>query len=144
MCPLSIKKYFDYNDAQDVLENFVPKLSYRIRGLYFVPLKPSYSKILYLFKEGDLQIKKEKKNTLNFLIQKTLKRDVYDLYLQGPNNIEKKGIACVPTLKCSLMIRELFNGSLEDSIVECKYNEKFKKWEPLKKTEESISKVGEV
>ena len=73
-----------------------------------------------------------------------MKRDVYDLYLQGPNNIVKKGIACVPNLKSSLMLRELFNDSLEDTIVECKYNQKFKKWQPLKKTEESISKVEDV
>ena len=48
-CPVIIKKYFDYKDVENILSEFVPKLSYDIRGLYFVPLKCSYSKILYLF-----------------------------------------------------------------------------------------------
>ena len=146
ICPIQVKKYFDFKDKDFIMNEFIPGLNYGTRGFYFVPLKSSYSKILYLFKEGDLQIKKEKKNTLYFMIQKTLKRDVYDLYLQGLNNIEKQGIACVPNLKCSQMLRELFNESIDvtDICVECKYNEKFKKWEPLHKTMEPISKVGDV
>ena len=74
------------------------------------------------------------------MIQKTMKRDVYDLYLQGPNNIVKQGIACIPNLKCSQMIRGLFEkeGSVH---VECKFNDKFEKWEPLQKTMEPMSKV---
>ena len=75
-----------------------------------------------------------------------MKRDVYDLYLQGPNNIEKQGIACVPNLKSSQMLRELFNGLVDttDICVECKYNDKFKKWQPLQKTIEPMSKVSDV
>ena len=102
-----------------------------------------------MFKDGDLEIKKVKSNTLNFMIQKTMKRDVYDLYLQGPNNIVKHSVACIPNLKCSMMIRKLIEEtdgteSTEDTlIVECKYNEKFEKWEPLSKTDK-ISNASEV
>ena len=71
-----------------------------------------------------------------------MKRDVYDLYLEGPNNIVKHSIACIPNLKCSMMVRKLFDG-VDNPIVECKYNEKFEKWEPLKKTDK-ISKVDEI
>ena len=143
ICPIQVKKYFDFKDTDTIFKDFIPNLNYDTRGFYFVPIKASYSRILYLFKEGDLEIKKEKKNTLNFQIQKTMKRDVYDLYLQGPNNIVKQGVACVPTMKTSQMLRELFEeeGSVH---VECKYNEKFGKWEPLKKTMESVSSVEDV
>ncbi len=48
-CPITIKKYFDYKDVSEIMSELVPKLSYDIRGLYFVPLRCSYSKILYLF-----------------------------------------------------------------------------------------------
>ena len=150
ICSIQVKKYFDIKDNDIIFKDFIPQLNYDIRGIYFVPIRPSYSKILYLFKEGDLEIKKEKKNTLNFQIQKTMKRDVYDLYLQGPNNIVKQGIACVPTMKTSQMLRDLFNeltSSMSDHTdlrVECKYNDKFKKWEPLKKTIESVSSVEDV
>ena len=51
-CPLKVKKYFDYKDVRDIMKDFVPNLSYDIRGLYFVPLRCSYSKILYLFPKG--------------------------------------------------------------------------------------------
>lgn len=144
ICPIQIKRYFDFKDKEYIFQEFIPGLNYCIRGIYFIPIKPSYSKILYMFKEGDLQIKQEKKTTLNFLIQKTMKRDVYELYLQGPNNIVKQGIACVPSLQCSQMLRELFNDSTEDNIIECKYNNKFKKWQPVQKTEEAISKVDDI
>ncbi len=146
VCPLQIKKYFDFKDKEVIFNEFIPQLNYGTRGLYFVPLKASYSKILYLFKEGDLQIKEVKKDTLNFMIQKTLKRDVYDLYLQGPNNIVKQGIACVPNLKCSLMVRGLFEelDVHTDLRVECKFNEKFGKWEPLQKTMDPMSKVDDI
>ena len=55
------------------------KLTYKIRGLYFVPLKPSYSKILYLFKENDYkQTNSKKKQTVSFRILKTPNPDIYD------------------------------------------------------------------
>ena len=75
-----------------------------------------------------------------------MKRDVYDLYLQGPNNIVKHGIACIPNLKCSQMLRFMFEETIDDQdlCVECRYNEKFEKWQPLSKSKEPMSKVGDV
>ena len=145
VCPIKIKRYFDYSEKDYLMNEFIPHLDYGTRGFYFVPLKCSYSKILYLFKDGEMKKpKQEKKTTLNFMVQKTLKRDVYELYLQGDNNIVKQGIACVPNLKCSQMLRDLFNEFTDEIIVECKYNLKFKKWEPLQKTNESMSLVGDI
>lgn len=145
VCPIQVKKYFDYSQKEYIVNEFIPQLDYGSRGFYFVPLKCSYSKILYLFKEGDLKKpKQQKKNTLNFMIQKTMKRDVYELYLQGPNNIVKHGIACVPNLKCSQLLRDLFNETTDEVIVECKFNLKFKKWEPFQKTNEKMSLVNDI
>ena len=145
VCPIQVKKYFDYSQKEHIVNEFIPQLDYGSRGFYFVPLKCSYSKILYLFKEGDLKKpKQQKKNTLNFMIQKTMKRDVYELYLQGPNNIVKNGIACVPNLKCSQLLRDLFNETTDEVIVECKFNPKFKKWEPFQKTNEKMSLVDDI
>ena len=147
VCPIQVKRYFDFKDKEYIMNDFIPQLNYGTRGFYFVPLKSSYSKILYLFKEGDLEVKQEKKkDTLVFQIQQTLKRDVYDLYLQGPNNIVKHGIACIPNLKCSSMIRKLFSESIDktDICVECKFNDKFAKWEPLRKSLDPMSKVDDV
>jgi hypothetical protein len=60
----------------------------------------------------------------------------------GKNNIVKHSIACIPNLKCSMMVRKLVDEA-ENPIVECKFNEKLEKWEPLSKTEQ-ISKVDDV
>ena len=78
------------------------------------------------------------------MIQKTMKRDVYELYLQGPNNIVKHGIACVPNLKSSQLLRSLCNELSDELIVECKFNPKFKKWEPFQKTNEKMSLVSDI
>jgi hypothetical protein len=145
VCPLQVKKYFDYSDKDYLMNEFIPHLDYGTRGFYFVPLKCSYSKILYLFKDGDLQKRTPvTKDTVCFQIQKTLKRDVYELYLQGPTNIVKHGMACIPNLKCSQMVRGLMNESTDGVRVECKLNTKFKKWEPLQKTTDPMSKVEDV
>ena len=145
VCPIQIKRFFDYSEKDYLMNEFIPQLDYGTRGFYFVPLKCSYSKILYLFKEGDLKKPvKQTKNTLNFMIQKTMKRDVYELYLQGPTNIVKHGIACVPNLKCSQLLRSLCNELSDELIVECKFNPKFKKWEPIQKTNEKMSLVSDI
>jgi hypothetical protein len=152
ICPIQVKRYFDFKDKEYIFKEFIPGLNYGTRGFYFVPIKASYSKILYLFKEGEgrpakaTQSAKVCKTTLQFLIQKTMKRDVYDLYLQGPTNIEKQGIACVPNLACSQMLRGLFRDSVDetDICVECRYNDKFKKWEPLAKSITPMSKVSDL
>ena len=48
-CPLVIKRYVDYHEIKELLGAFAESLSYDIRGLYFVPLRCSYSKILLMF-----------------------------------------------------------------------------------------------
>lgn len=48
-CPLVVKRYVDYHEIKELLGSFSDSLSYDIRGLYFVPLRCSYSKILLMF-----------------------------------------------------------------------------------------------
>ena len=47
-CTLCIKRYFDYKDIMTMIHEFVPTLSYDIRGCYFVPMRCSYAKIVLL------------------------------------------------------------------------------------------------
>ena len=46
--------------------------------------------------------------------------------------LKKYGTACVPNMKCSKMVRKLFTTPDENIIVECSFNKRFKKWEPIK------------
>ena len=163
ICPIQIKKYFDYKDINDCFENFIPKLPYQIRGLYFVPFKTKYSKILYLIPrdkmiQGGNQYKKShetksqgtkiigksiKKNYQTFRIMKTLKPDVYELYLKDNDSLSKQGIALVQTIDTSQFLITLFKdkGQCDEVYVNCKLDENFNKWEPYESTKENISSI---
>ena len=109
ICPLFVKKYFDYNKVHEVKNKFIPSLPYNIRGVYFVPMRVDYSNILYLFSKDDKlnnlpqqkQDIKIDKNTKIFRIMKTMKPDVYELYLNDGDNLVKKGIALVQNTELS-------------------------------------------
>jgi hypothetical protein len=47
-CTLTIKRYFDYKDISTMINEFVPTLSYDIRGCYFIPMRCSYANIVLL------------------------------------------------------------------------------------------------
>jgi hypothetical protein len=145
-CSLFVKKYFDYKDLNFALNTFAPNLDYDTRGLYFVPLRVDYSNILYLFpKENNpvIMIEKKTKNTKTFRIMKTMKPDVYDLYLMKADSLIKIGIALVQTTLLSHSLLSWFQDKDYDTeiLVECKYNEYFKKWEPISLSDDPISEV---
>ena len=134
ICPISIKKYFDLNEIRSIFTDFIPTLSYRIRGFYFVPLKTSYSKILYMFKDGDYKkINTTNKKYITFRIIQTVKPDVYELYLynEQKTSIQKHSYASIPDIQTSKWVKELCDKN-EECMVECKYNSLFKKWVPIK------------
>ena len=39
VCPIQIKRYFDYSQKDYIINEFIPQLDYGTRGFYFVPLK---------------------------------------------------------------------------------------------------------
>lgn len=157
-CPLVVKRYVDYHKIKDLLGEFAKSLSYDIRGIYFVPLRCSYSKILLMFPRKDNRPNKsnasqtssmkishkqhkppvatcvtesnEKSET--FRIMKTLKPDVYELYRTNSADLEKVGIALVQSLDTSRFLVELFKGKnqCDEIFVECVYDTNFQKWTP--------------
>ena len=136
ICPIFIKKYFDYNQIRYILSDFIPTLPYRIRGFYYVPLKTSYSKILYLFKDEDYKkINTTHKKFVSFRIIETVKPDVYELYIfnEQKTEIQKHSYASIPDIQTSKFIKGLLNQK-EECIVECKYNSLFKKWAPIRES----------
>ena len=143
ICPLFIKKYFDYKDINYVINEFSPNLDYNIRGIYFVPLKVEYSNILYILPKDTIKENIIKKDTKCFRIMKTLKPDVYDLYLNKDNDLIKQGIALVQNISLSHTLVSYFNEKDYDSeiLVECKYNDRFKKWEPITLSEGPIDNI---
>jgi len=134
ICPLSIKRFFDIQEVEYVINEFIPKLTYRVKGFYFVPLKTSYSKIFYLLKENDYkQVNSVNKSLISFRIIKTVKPDIYELYLynEQKSSIIKHSYATVKNIEKSKWLKELTDKN-DECIVECKFNPLFKKWEPVK------------
>lgn len=133
ICPIFVKKYFDYKDIEYVLNTFIPNLNYDIKGIYFVPLRTNYSNILYLFpKDKDFIVSQSKDVVCK--IEKTLKPDVYELYLKEGDNYKNLGIALIQTIDMSQLLIQEFKKSKgeKDIFVQCRKNEYFNKWEPYK------------
>jgi len=144
-CPPFVKKYFDYKDVTHVFNDFIPNLDYETRGLYFVPMRVDYSNILYIFKENDSVklVEKPKKNTKCFRIMKTMKPDVYELYLKKNDSIQKQGVALIQNIKLSHQMAE-YSKEEDELYMKCKINKDFNKWVPYEKTNELISSVQDL
>ena len=82
-----------------------------------------------------------------FMIKNTDLPDIYELYCSnGYQDYEKYSYACVPDFDTSKYLRSLFDEDEDDEkiFVECKYNTNFKKWIPLKKTEDDVDTINYV
>lgn len=99
------------------------------------------------------------KETCNFMINPTTLPDIYELYCYSSNNnIEKYSHASVPDIKTSNYLKSIINfDNLNENVltkikknnatfVECNYHKNFKKWIPLKKTDnmDNITVVNQV
>ena len=89
----------------------------------------------------DLNTKcKFENDTIFFKILPSESPDIFNLYLLEENVYILIDVALVQTLKCSKFIKTIFkNNNQTDIIVECKYSIKFKKWEPIKLSENKQS-----
>ena len=80
----------------------------------------------------------------NLLIHLEIKKsDIPDIYHLYANENKYIGIANIPTLKCSKMVKKLLLENA-NNIVECKYNKHFSKWEPIKSIEGHKTDIDDV
>jgi hypothetical protein len=146
ICPLMIKRYFDMNDKEKAFNEFIPELNYKIRGLYFVPINVRYSNILYMFKDDELKnlfVTKDNNKRLNFKITKSMKPEIYELHLNDKDTLKQVCYAYIKNIEMSQYIYDLLIDD-EDIIMECEYNDRFKKWEPIKKTLQRIHHINDL
>lgn len=148
ICPLRIKKLFKYSDYGRLITQFIPSLTYKIRGLYFNTLNTSHCNHLFMYNEEtkkvrnvttrtkkpetEIQISNAPKNKDAdniFVIRKTEKPDIYELF----QNDDNKGVAHIGKLQISKKIKKYFETKEESQNIKmlCKFNEGFKKWEPV-------------
>ena len=161
-CPIRVKKLFPYSEYNKMITQFIPRLTYPIRGLYFNTLSKKHSNFLFLYPNqntmhGGLSretaipanesINNHKSNTNGdnssentensvsvFIIRTTDESGIYKLY--DVNTGEDMGEAHIPNLKMSKMVRKMLNNSGDEDIkFSCIKNDKFNKWERVKAIE---------
>ena len=87
-------------------------------------------------KDGDYKkVNSNKKKNISFRIIKTVKPDVYELYIHNEQktSITKHSYASIPNIKTSKWVKELIENK-DECYVECYYNPIFNKWTPLKES----------
>ena len=77
ICPLRVKRLFDYSEYSYLITQYMPRMNYNIRGLYFNTLNPKHCNQLFIYKES---------NTNNHRVQK--KQINKDIYLKLIKNIK--------------------------------------------------------
>ena len=151
ICPLVVKKFFNYSQYNELISIFLPNLTYGVRGLYFNSLNTKHANHLFLYpqekdynkqnsnksnkKQYESNKKKDYSNkehtSLTFQIKSTIQPEIYDLYYKNEeNDMIKFDTARVANLKSSKLISKLFKEN-DDVFVNCKFNSKFAKWEPF-------------
>lgn len=171
VCPLIIKKIFTYEDYDKMLTQFIPNLTYTLRGLYFNTLNTRHANFLFLNnnrnnnyksnnRNNNNDNKKFKKNTSKlenaepepskgsdkesefvFELRKTSKPEIYDLYGMRNNKLDFVSVAYISGLRGSKKIKGFFKESSDPVKVECKFIEKFSKYEPVKLSTSDITVV---
>ena len=159
ICPLVVKKIFTYQDYDKLITQFIPSLTYQIRGLYFNTLNTRHANYLFLYKQNqnfkannnnknrnnhksnynskyqskNQDIKQAKDNTKidsNNKIYKVVKTPQPEIYDLFDNQ-NKIGIAYISGIKCSRLMKRILKEK-ESTNVEFSYNQKFGKWERIR------------
>ena len=87
-------------------------------------------------KDGDYKkVNSNKKKNISFRIIKTVKPDIYELYIHNEQktSITKHSYASIPNIKTSKWVKELIENK-DECYVECFYNPIFNKWTPVKES----------
>jgi len=120
----------DYSE----FKNKLPTTKMPINGIEFVDINQNSSNLINIFPTQS--------NTSNqsiyhvFKVKKINIPDVYELYSDIEQN--KYGIAYISCIEQSKMMNKLFENT-DINIMECKYNKKFNKFEPIQISKNKIS-----
>lgn len=159
---IAVKKYFKIDETEILLKEHIPKLPYSCRGIYVKPLFIRFRDILINFDDDIIKkvhrvkynnvfktpfltkenteshiVKKEEPVVQSndakhsqYYTRKTPQPDIYELFDEKNNLI---GTACIPTMKLSKTMRELFidKNVVDKILLNYELNEKFKKYMPI-------------
>lgn len=148
ICRIAVKKYFHCTEGEHIINNHINNVNYTCRGLYFKPLFLRFKDILINFDDNLIKkVERQKyKNFKSFMLiedqdkidhvpnieQEKIKSSMLDcdndndlLLATKKTNLpdvyeicEKKTYACIPSLKISKYMRELFsNKNIVDTVM---------------------------
>jgi hypothetical protein len=144
------KYYFQYKHLEHIYKSYRKKLKYNTNGLLFKRNNITHTVYYYIFKKNEFKITEDHGDESKFFIIKkdnTLP-DIYELYCQNMSSkLYKHSYASIPSLKCSMYMRNMFikqneNDNENDDnelIFECKYITEFNKWYPVDRANKEVS-----
>ena len=163
-CKVSVQDFVSYQYLESFLTDYRESLIYSnaITGVIFRPdLANSTSNIVFLFKKNfhqnltipTVKTTDDKTVELNvscsaadthrknicFKLKKTNKPDIYELYLTNGKSDCYCDIANVPDIKTSNLVKSLFPAKYHYIYVNCKWDERFKRWTPYCRSERKNS-----
>lgn len=118
-----LNKLTKLDDIKDLVYNRMKKSKYNFDSIIFIP-KISKDKYIYHLSNT------EAINLEKLMYGKKIDTDVVELFTKDQENeLIRIGIAHIPTIKCSRICTEHITDKL--TIIKCKLNTSFKKWEPI-------------
>jgi hypothetical protein len=135
---LKVIRYYKINSKDlNEFKNKLPSSKLPIKGIEFISINQNDSNYINPFPK---LIEKNNSVTHTFLIKKINIPDVYELYCKNDN---KYGIAYIPNIEKSKQLNILFDNN-ESIYMECKYNKKFNKFEPIQISKNQLSTYDEI
>lgn len=143
ICNIRVKRYYDIDNYSNIYKN-INDLNYKVRGVYIVPININFANILYLYTDDDKQkMNISNNNNINFKVTKGSKPEIYDIYLRAPNGYQKiDNLYIQDTNFSKYMMDEL--SDVDEIILQCKYNNRFNKWEGIKKTTNIVHHISDI
>ena len=118
-----MNKLYELSEINNLVNNKIKNSRFKITSLNFIPINDNIKYTFTLCKISE-------RNIEEYFYAKYIKSDVVILYALESTNKKKIGIAHIPNLKCSKLCKK--NISKENfTIIKCKLNILFKKWEPI-------------
>ena len=167
ICPLYVKRLFSYHEWTYIMNEYIPNLNYKYKGLYFENTKINKN-YLFITPRNNIYNKQNNNNNsknnkqsnnsqtkqiienkyldkkyMNFLIRKTEIADIYDLYCLDNNELCKYDVALINSLKTSKKLNKLFTNN-DKLVFECEYNNINKKWIPINSNTNDINTKNEI
>lgn len=95
--PLTVKKYFTYNDINYLKDIYIENINYNFQGVYFTPFLPKHPRLIFLTNFLETENKQNNKSVENknrpkheeYVLQKP-NEDKFKMTLQKPDVIKDK------------------------------------------------------